>query len=293
MKVRSFASGDAGYIRGSPYAPGCGRCRPRITVQRNSAGSRVYPVVISEFATIGPEPQRAYTSCLMIAQTFLASLRANGIRMGMVRVAAVLACLFLLLEVGLGIWALRSKAKALQMLQTMDRFELGATSRTEVKSELRQLGLIPIDEACSSVAGPCDGIGVVLANCPVSSQSSITRVLDIFIARISIFRPTYLVANFYFHSDRLSVAEVQFSTDKVSIGTMLASTELGEDATTEWRQNNRTWKETFVRVLDSAHQQGASLSSADDFDLGCMESLWGCNTASELWPSMPQYRANH
>jgi hypothetical protein len=204
---------------------------------------------------------------------------------------AVFACLFLLLEIGLGIEARRSKAKALQMLQTMDRFQLGATSRIEVKSELRQLGLIPIDEACSSITGPCDGIGVELANYPESSQSSIIRVQDFVLSGISVFRPTYIVANFYFHSDRLAVAEVQFSTDKVRIGTMLASTDLGDDATLEWRSNNRTGDKTYVRILDAAHQQGASLHSADLFELGCMESIRGCNTASELWPSVSRYKA--
>ena len=206
--------------------------------------------------------------------------------MRLARAVAVLAFLFLLLEVGLGIEARQSKAKALQMVRTMDNFELGVTSRTKVKSELRQLGLVPEDEPCSSITGPCDGVGVVLANCPESSQSSITRFLDIVIARISIFRPTYLVANFAFHSDRLAVADVQFSTDKVSIGTMLASTDLGEQATTEWRRSNRTGDRTYVRVLDPANQKGASLHSAEIFDLGCMESVLGCNTASKLWPSV-------
>jgi hypothetical protein len=193
--------------------------------------------------------------------------------MKVVRVVAVIACSFLLLEVGLATVAWQLRAKALQMLQTIDRFKLGATSKTEVEAELRQLGLVPQDEACSVSVGFCKGIGVELANYPESSQRVIAPVLDFVAARISVFRPTYLVANFYFHSDRLAVAEVQFSTDKVSIGTMVASTDQDEHATTEWRRNNRTGNETFVRTLDPAHQQAASLRSADLFDLGCMASI--------------------
>jgi hypothetical protein len=209
--------------------------------------------------------------------------------MRIVRLVAVLACFVLLLEVGLGIKALRSKATAIQMLQAIDRFELGTTSKSEAESELRQVGLVPQDEACSSVAGPCDGIGVELANYPESSQSAITGVLDLVVARVSIFRPTYLVGSFYFHSDRLALAEVQYSTDKASIGTMLVSTELGEHATSEWRRNNRTGSKTYVRVLDAAHQKGVSIRSEDLFDLGCMESIRGCNNGVELWPSATRY----
>jgi hypothetical protein len=149
------------------------------------------------------------------------------------RVIVALACFFVLLEVGLGIEARRSKAKALQMLQTMDSFKLGVTTKTEVESELLQLGVIPQDEACSASTGPCQGVGIELANYPEPSPRALTSVLEIVAERISVFRPTYLVANFYFHSDRLAVTEVQFSTDKASIGTMLASTGQGEPVKTE------------------------------------------------------------
>jgi hypothetical protein len=210
--------------------------------------------------------------------------------MKIARVFAVLACLFVLLEVGLGLEARRSKVKALQLLQTIDRFTLGVTSKTEVKSELRQIGLVPIDEPCSSFNGPCDGFGVELANYPESSQSAIIAVQDFVLARISVFRPTYLVANIHLHSDRFSEVTVEYSTGKTSIGTTLSSTDFHEDPTLEWRQNHRTGNWTFVRVLDHAHQQGASLNSADLFNLGCMESVLGCDSDSELWPSVSQYR---
>lgn len=206
------------------------------------------------------------------------------------RIVIALVCCFILMELALGVEAVRSKAKALQMLRAMDSFKLGATSRTEVDSELRQLGLIPEDEACSSITGPCNGIGVELANHPESSQRAVASVLEFVAERISVFRPTYVVANFHFHSGRLAVVEVQFSTDKASIGTMLSSTDLGEDATTEWRRNNRTGYETFVRILDHDHQRGVSLDSAKIFNFGCMESVRGCNTDSELWPSVSQFK---
>jgi hypothetical protein len=207
------------------------------------------------------------------------------------RIVLAIVCCFILMELTLGLEAVRSKAKALQMLQTMDTFKLGVTSRAEVDSEMRQLGLVPQDEACSASTGPCNGIGLELANYPESSKRPVASVLEFIAERISVFRPTYLVANFYFHSDRLAVAEMQFSTDKASIGTMLASTNLGEHTTTEWRRNNRTGNETLVRVLDPAHEQGALFRLADIFDLGCMESIRGCNTALELWPSSSRYRA--
>jgi hypothetical protein len=212
--------------------------------------------------------------------------------MKLFRIVLAIVCCFVLMELALGLVAVRSKAKALQMLQTMDSFKLGTTSRTEADSELRQLGLIPQDEACSASTGPCKGIGVELANYPESSQRAVASVLEFVARRISAFRPTYVVANFYFHSDRLAVAEVQFSTDKASIGTMLASTDSGEHETTEWRRNNRTGNETYVRVLDPAQEEGALLRSADIFDLGCMDSIRGCNTALRLWPSSPRYRAS-
>jgi hypothetical protein len=174
----------------------------------------------------------------------------------------------------------------------MDRFTLGVTTKTEVESELRKLGLVPLDLACSSITGPCDGYGVELANFPESSQHAIAAVQDIILDRISIFRPTYFVANFYFHSDQLAEAGVSFSTDKAAIGMELGSTDLGEEAKVEWRRGNHAGHKTYVRILDPAHQQEASLHSSGLFDLGCMASIRGCNTESELWPSISQYKVN-
>jgi hypothetical protein len=208
-------------------------------------------------------------------------------------VVAALACIILMLEVGLGLEAWRSKATALQMLQTIDRFRLGMTSKNVAELELRQLGLAPRELACSTISGPCDNIGVELANFPESSQSTIALVQNFVFDRISIFRPTYLVGNFYFHSDRLTCASIAFSTNKSSIGTMIVSTnDWGGDTTVEWRRANHTGNETYVRILDNIHQQGASLNSAEIFDLGCMASIQGCNTASELWPSVSRYKTN-
>lgn len=212
--------------------------------------------------------------------------------MKVLRIVLVIACCVLSLEVGLATVALRSKAKARNMLHAMDQFSLGAASKAEVESKLRELGLVPLEEPCSASAGPCQGIGVELANYPETSHRTIAPILEFVAAKMSVFRPTYLVANLYFYSDRLESATVTFSTDQASIGTTLASVKSGQGATSEWRQSNRTGNATFVRVLDRAHQQGASLRAGDIFDLGCIESFRGCNTALALWPSMSQYKAD-
>jgi hypothetical protein len=98
------------------------------------------------------------------------------------------------------------------------------------------------------------------------------------------------VANFYFYSDRLQLAEVAFATEKTFVGTSFAATDSSEHAVSSWLVNKRSGHERYFRVLDPAQQKGASLGSADIFDLGCMESFRGCNTASQLWPSVSQYK---
>jgi len=210
--------------------------------------------------------------------------------MKLARVVAVIALCLVLVEVGLGLQASSSKAKAVQLLQVVDGFRLGETSKAEAQRRLRPLGLALQDEPCSSSTGPCDGIGIELANYPEPSRALLASMFEAIAAKFSIFRPTYLVASFYFHLDRLSVATVTFSSDNSSIGTMLASTDSGQQPTSEWRRSNRTGGETFVNVLEPVHQQTASLSSSSLFDLGCMESFRGCKSEVELWPSIAQYK---
>jgi hypothetical protein len=204
------------------------------------------------------------------------------------RAAAILACCFLLMQVVLVIKAIRARATAIQMLRAVDLFRLGVTSKAEAEIKLRELKLTTEDEACSAAPDPCAGIGVVLANHPLS-RGSLASVLA-GVSVISVFRPTSLVANFYFYSDRLQLAEVAFATEKTFVGTSFAATDSSEHAVSSWLVNKRSGHERYFRVLDPAHQKGASLGSADIFDLGCMESFRGCNTASQLWPSVAQYK---
>jgi hypothetical protein len=206
------------------------------------------------------------------------------------RVTAIVACCFLFIEVVLVIKAIRARATAIQMLRAVDLFRLGATSKTEAETKLRELKLTPEDEACSAPPGSCEGIGVVLANYPQMSRGSIASVLGVAASEISVFRPTSLVGNFYFYSDRFQSAEVAFATDRTFVGTAFAATDSSEHAVSSWHRNNRSGHERYFRVLDPAHQKGTSLGSADIFDLGCMESFWGCNTDSQLWPSVSQYK---
>lgn len=142
------------------------------------------------------------------------------------------------------------------MLRAFDGFRLGATSKTEAESRLVELGLAPEDEACSAPVGSCEGIGIVLSNYPEMRHKGDTAFLmDYVVGEISIFRPTHVVGNFYFYSDRLQFGGVSFSTDKASVGTEFASSEPGQDAIPVWRRNNRTGNETYFRVLDAAHQR--------------------------------------
>jgi hypothetical protein len=196
------------------------------------------------------------------------------------------------LEIASAIKVLRARALALQMLKTVDRFRLGVTSKAEVESKLLELKLTPEDEACSAPVGSCEGIGVVLSNYPQLPNGNIAGIIDYVLGKIIIFRPTYLIGNFYFYSDRLQSGGVSFSTDDASVGTEFASSDSGQDAIPQWRRNNRTGNESYFRILDSAHQKETSLGSADLFDLGCMASFMGCNTATKLWPSISQYKTH-
>lgn len=148
-------------------------------------------------------------------------------------VLAVIVCAWFLLtfEIASAIRALRTRTTALQMLRAVDHFRLGATSKAEAESRLVKLGVTPEDEACSAPAGSCEGIEIVLSNYPrLPLNGDIAGIVDYGIGKISIFRPTYVVGNFYFYSDRLQSGGVSFSTDKASVGTEFASADPGEDA---------------------------------------------------------------
>jgi len=206
------------------------------------------------------------------------------------RATAVVACCLLLLEVVLVIRAVQAKATAIRLLQVVDRFRLGVTSKTEAEASLRALKLDPEDEACSAVVGPCEGIGFELSNQLLLPRGDIAFILEYAIGKISVFRPTYLVGNFYFNSDRLASGGITFSTDEVSIGTEFALADPVEEQFPLWRRSNRTGDESYFRVIDPVHEKEASLGSSNLFDVKCMKSFWGCNTAVELWPSISQYK---
>lgn len=211
--------------------------------------------------------------------------------MKILRVVLVLAgCLFLL-ELPFQIQAMRSRHKAAQLLRTVDQFELGKTSKTEAVSELRQIGLEPAEDPCSSMYSPCQGFSVGIANYPMPFNGETATKLENVAARISLFRPTYLSTHCYFFGNHLVSVETEFSTDKMAIGYEIDSTELGEEARSEWRLSNRGWGKTFVRTMDPAHQPRASLSFSSAFNLDCMESVRGCNSDSDLWPTVSRFKA--
>jgi hypothetical protein len=215
----------------------------------------------------------------------------RGLFMKMLRVVLVLVCCLFLLELTFWIQAMHSRHKAAQLLQTLDQFELGRTSKTEAESELRQVGLEPVEDQCSSVYSPCQGFSVGLANYPMPFKGETATMLEYVAGRISLFRPTYLNATCYYSGNELVSVETEFSTDRMAIGNRLDSTELGQEARSEWRLSNRGRGKTFVRILDHAHQQGTSLGSAKIFNLACMESFRGCNSDSDLWPTFARFKA--
>lgn len=213
------------------------------------------------------------------------------LRRRVIRATAVVACCLVLLQAALVPRAFKAKATAIQLLQTVDRFRLGVTSKAEAEASLRALKLTTEDEACSAVVGRCEGIGFEVSNQLQLPRGDIAYLLEFAIGKASLFRPTYLVGNFYFNSDRLVFGAMRFSTDKASIGTEFALADPVEVEFPLWRRNNRTGDESYFRSIGPMHQKEVSLGSSDVFDIGCMKSILGCNTPVELWPSISRYKS--
>lgn len=209
-----------------------------------------------------------------------------------VRATAAVACCLILLEVVSAVTAFRARSTALQMLRAVDQFRLGITTKAEVDTHLRELGLTPEDEGCSAPVGSCEGTGVELANYPQLPRGSTAVLMDLVARTIFVFRPTYLVGNFYFNSDRLTSAAVTFSTDKATVGTQFALRDEGRNEFPLWRPKDRSEDKRRFGLVDPARQGRTSLGSADLFDVRCMESLRGCNTVQKLWPSISKYRTD-
>jgi hypothetical protein len=178
------------------------------------------------------------------------------------------------------------------MLKVVDQFRLGITTKAEVDTRLRELGLTPEDEACSAAVGSCDGTGVELANYPQLPRGNTSALMDLVARATFVFRPTYLVGNFYFNSDRLTSAAVTFSTDKATVGTQFASGGEGQEEFPLWRAKNRPEDKRRFGLVDPAQRGWTSLGSADLFNVRCMVSPRGCNTVQDLWPSISKYRTN-
>ena len=202
---------------------------------------------------------------------------------------AIAASCLILLEGLFMVNAARARATAHQMLQLVDKFRLGQTSKEEAVSAFRKLGINPRDEGCSAAIGTCEGIYVDINNClPRPDSFSLFHVL---VCEVSIFRPTDLIGNFYFNSDRLESGSVAFATDKASVGTAFAAATYDEDAKESWETNHRTGSGGYFQVVARARQPETSLKSADNFNLGCLESIQGCNTELRLWPSVAGYKS--
>jgi hypothetical protein len=210
-----------------------------------------------------------------------------------VHATAVVACCLVLLEVVSAGKAFLARSTALQMLKAVDQFRLGVTTKAEVDTHLREVGLAPENEGCGAPVGfSCDGTGVVLTNYPQLPRGYTAALMDLVARAIFIFRPTYLVGNFYFNSDRLTSAAVTFSTNKATVGTQFASGDEGRNEFPLWRPKDRLEDKRRFGLVDPAQQGRTSLGSADLFDVRCMVSLRGCNTVQDLWPSISKYRTN-
>jgi hypothetical protein len=206
---------------------------------------------------------------------------------------AAVACCLVLLEVVSVVMAFRARSTALQMLKAVDQFRLGVTTKAEVDTHLRELGLRPEDLACGAPVGSsCDGTGVVIANYPQLPRGNTAALMNLVARAISVFRPTYLVGNFYFNSDGMTSAAITFSTDKATVGTQFASGDKGLSEFPLWRPEDRVEDKRRFGLVDPAQQRRTSLGSAGLFDVRCMVSLRGCNTVQDLWPSISKYRTN-
>ena len=207
--------------------------------------------------------------------------------MKVLRLFLTLLCCWMLLQFGLYLKARSSRRQAMRMLQTVDGFRLGLTSKAQAEAALSQIGLKTEDEACSAVVGTCQGIAVEVANYPIPS-ADIFRAAVFTAARLSLFPPTYLVGNLYFYSDRLGDLSVRFSTERATVGIWLVSTDMGELYGRGWRHNYQDGSDMFVRVAEPAQKRSGSLGASDTLNLNCFVSPRGCNINGQLVVGLPK-----
>jgi hypothetical protein len=199
-------------------------------------------------------------------------------------VAVSIACALLVFEAGITIKAIRSRSQARMLLALSDRLRLGKSTKAQTEKEISSLGLAPIDEGCSAVSGICEGLSVEIHNYPVMSSNGFWRGFSLLISQSSIFRPTELIGNFYFHDGRLNNFFLVFGSGNTYIASELAMGEDHSESKHEWDRNNHTGSFSLTRVINPEDSNDYSIGTLGSFDLRCMTSLFGCRSESALWP---------